>query len=431
MRIAILNWSSRKVGGIETHLSALIPGLLALGHEVGFCFEVDKPVESVQINLPRDVQSWCVSTLGIRQGLQALRDWQPDVVYTHKLDSPELEAEALGIAPAVFFAHDFQGMCISGTKTHQFPLTQPCDRRLGAACLAHYFPHRCGGLNPITMMQLYRSQTRRMELLQQYGAVVTHSDYMRSELIKHGVSPQRAYSFPFLVDTQLALSSERDHEPFPSGDSSGQEEARRFEKKSQVQLVFSGRMEQLKGGQILLAALPEVQRALGKKVRVVFAGEGRKRGNWEGQAAGLQSQHAALEIEFVGWLDQTRLALLFDQSDLIVVPSLWPEPFGLAGPEAGLRGVPAAAFAVGGIPRWLEDGVNGHLAPGDPPTAAGLADAIIRCLESAETYAQLRRRAAILAGQFSVECHLANLMTIFKNVVAQKSASLEKLPACV
>ena len=72
--------------------------------------------------------------------------------------------------------------------------------------------------------------------------------------------------------------------------------------------------------------------------------------------------------------------LLFQESDLLVVPSIWPEPFGQVGPEAGLYGVPVAAFAVGGTPSWLTDGVNGLLAAGDPPTAAGLAESIVGCL---------------------------------------------------
>ena len=50
-------------------------------------------------------------------------------------------------------------------------------------------------------------------------------------------------------------------------------------------------------------------------------------------------------------------------SRLLVVPSVWPEPFGSVGMAAARCGVPAAAFAVGGIPQWLHDGVNGHLAP--------------------------------------------------------------------
>ena len=68
------------------------------------------------------------------------------------------------------------------------------------------------------------------------------------------------------------------------------------------------------------------------------------------------------------------------RADLLVVPSLWPEPFGLVGLEAARHRLPVAAFAVGGIPDWLRPGVNGYLAPGDPPTPGGLADAIIACL---------------------------------------------------
>ena len=79
--------------------------------------------------------------------------------------------------------------------------------------------------------------------------------------------------------------------------------------------------------------------------------------------------------------------------DVVVMPSLWPEPFGLVGLEANRRGVPVVAFATGGIPEWLHDGVNGCLAPGDPPTADGLADALIRCIRSLESSDALIRRA--------------------------------------
>jgi glycosyltransferase involved in cell wall biosynthesis len=79
----------------------------------------------------------------------------------------------------------------------------------------------------------------------------------------------------------------------------------------------------------------------------------------------------------------------------------------------GLRGVPVAAFAVGGIPEWLTDGVNGHLAPGDPPTSAGLARAIAKCLESPLNYERLRRGALEMARQFTGGGHLAALSEIF------------------
>jgi hypothetical protein len=48
----------------------------------------------------------------------------------------------------------------------------------------------------------------------------------------------------------------------------------------------------------------------------------------------------------------------------------------------------AAGFAASGISEWLIDGVNGYLAPGSPPTPAGLAEAIVKCLQDRSLHAQ-------------------------------------------
>ena len=94
------------------------------------------------------------------------------------------------------------------------------------------------------------------------------------------------------------------------------------------------------------------------------------------------------------------------------MPSLWPEPFGLVGLEAGQHKVPVAAFAVGGIPEWLRPGINGYLAPGDPPTSNGLADAIVACLKDAELYARLREGAGRIAAEFDFERHVDALIRV-------------------
>ena len=97
------------------------------------------------------------------------------------------------------------------------------------------------------------------------------------------------------------------------------------------------------------------------------------------------------------------------------MPSLWPEPFGLVGLEAARHRLPVAAFAVGGIPDWLRPGVNGYLAPGDPPTARGLADAIIACLKDPETHARLRDGAGRVAAEFSLDRHMDALMRVLND----------------
>ena len=119
-----------------------------------------------------------------------------------------------------------------------------------------------------------------------------------------------------------------------------------------------------------------------------------------------------LDAEFPGWVEGRAREELLRAADLVAVPSLWPEPFGLVGIEAGCFGVPAAAFAVGGISEWLEAGVNGELAPGDPPTAGGLAEALVRALRDPEHHARLRLGSWRAAGRFGLRAHVEGLERI-------------------
>ena len=58
------------------------------------------------------------------------------------------------------------------------------------------------------------------------------------------------------------------------------------------------------------------------------------------------------------------------------MPSLWAEPFGLLGIEAGCVGLPAAGYAVGGIPDWLVPGETGESGSSGQMVVAELAAAI-------------------------------------------------------
>lgn len=272
------------------------------------------------------------------------------------------------------------------------------------------------------MLKLYNLQARRLENLHRYKAIVTHSDHMLAELIKHGLSPLRAYNFPYYVQPAYAKEkAERSllptASPLPSQTEKMISELPTTQAGEQLHLLFSGRMEFLKGGHVFIEALPAVAAALEKPLLVTFAGDGRERRSLERQAERIRSPE--LEFEFVGWVERPRIEAILQSCDLLVVPSLWPEPFGLVGPEAGQYGVPVAAFDVGGIHDWLVDGVNGYLASGEPPTSAGLAQAIIKCLRDPTVHARLRTGAIEVSQQFNIKNHLAALLEVFHSVALQ------------
>jgi glycosyltransferase involved in cell wall biosynthesis len=414
VRIAAVNSHRALIGGAETYLDTVIPALAAAGHQIAFFSESGSSPSSQRIRLPESAPAWCASEMGLPQALAALEGWRSDIIYVHGMNDLQAAARMIQIAPTVFFAHGYQGTCISGYKMFAAPRPRPCARRFGWRCFVHYYPHRCGGLNPLRMWDDYQKQSARLGLMHRYAAIVTASAHMRAEFVYHGLPAQRVHTL------RLPVALRR----FRSSDAATMQAV--LSEDRELRLLFVGRMTGLKGGPIMLDALPLVAASLSRPLAVTFVGDGPDRMRWEQKARQAGAANTNLNIEFTGWLNSSQVDQRMLKSDLLVMPSTWPEPFGLVGVEAGLRGLPAAAFAIGGIPEWLSDGVNGRLARGDPPSAAGLARAIVECVRDAAELARLGAGARELAIRFDLNEHIDALLTIFENVIGVSAAALAR-----
>jgi glycosyltransferase involved in cell wall biosynthesis len=416
VRVAIANCFHRLVGGVETYLQQLAPELLRNGCEIAFFSETNElDTRPAIIAAPAlgDVPVWCISELGAGAAFAALRKWRPDVIYVHGIQDVAVEAELLATAPSVFYAHNYTGTCISGRKSFRTPTIEPCGRRFGAACLAYYYARRCGGLNPVTMWQDYRTQEARLLNLRRYRAIVTSSEHMRREYIKHGFAADSVHLVRLPI-TEHKL-------PTPSSRTT-------IDRSRELRLLFAGRMVFEKGGEILIAALRRVASLTGRSVQLDLVGDGYERPAWEKLAHQVMQQNSNVRTIFHPWMESADLAAAFDSADLLVVPSVWPEPFGLTGPEAGLHSVPAAAFAVGGIPEWLHDGVNGHLADAHPCGPYGLAAAIAECVRDEAHYALLRDGAYRMASQFKLSDHVSRLLEILSAALLTSPVISREVP---
>jgi glycosyltransferase involved in cell wall biosynthesis len=413
MRIAVCNTFGRFLGGIESYLGRVIPALAQGRHELAMLFETDSPTAHPLLPIPG--RAWFVSAIGVAQTLRELYDWRPDIIYTHAMSDTGFERSVIETAPAVHFSHDYSATCISGAKAFAFPNTRWCSRRFGAQCLVNYFPRRCGGSSPSTMWRNYRRCVNRLELMRGYRRIFVASQKMRREYRQHGFEASRLELVKYPITEISARIARTD-----SGTGTVRSSDDRWGVRSNaVHLLFAGRMVRLKGGEILLRALPSATQTLGRPLKLTLAGDGPAKADWEAQARVMCAQNPLITVEFTGWLGQSDLLKLIAACDLLVVPSLWPEPFGMIGPEAGAVGLPAAAFAVGGIPEWLHDGINGFLAPANPPSAAGLAAAVAKCLADPLLYQRLRQGAQREAMKFSLQRHVARLLEIFTQVAAE------------
>jgi glycosyltransferase involved in cell wall biosynthesis len=397
MRILIANEALTGGGGVETYLATLVPGLQAAGHEVGVLHDNPASETGPQRIAPETTWRAGVHDEGLERAMGRVRAFAPDICFSHNMRTLAIDARLADEWPVVKMMHGHFGTCVSGQKAFAFPAVAACTRVFGPGCLAHYLPRRCGQASPFVMMRQYSWGSRQRSLFDRYRAVVVASRFMRAEYVRAGIAEDRVHAIPLFAPPHLAGDGSADG-PRP------------------IDVAFLGRMTLLKGPGLLIDAAAHAAARLGRRVSIVFAGEGPERDRLARLAA-----PPGVDARFPGWLHPAERDRLLHEAAVLAVPSQWPEPFGLVGLEAGVFGTPAVAFDAGGIADWLEDGENGRLI--DPALGAhGLGDAITDVLGDSDLRRRLGAGARAAAARFSLDAHLRALTTVLRQAAAATAA---------
>lgn len=152
-----------------------------------------------------------------------------------------------------------------------------------------------------------------------------------------------------------------------------------FQRSNVLTILFVGRLERVKGVEILAQAIPSVLKRV-PSAHFVFIGDDllSERGN--SQRAELEKflkqANALAQVEFLGGVTQEILLDGYRRADICVVPSLLYESFSYTAAQAMAFGKPIVASRIGGIPETVDDGVSGILC--EPGNVAEFADALVR-----------------------------------------------------
>lgn len=157
-------------------------------------------------------------------------------------------------------------------------------------------------------------------------------------------------------------------------------------------VLFIGEIRTIKGPDILIEAIPPVEQALGRPIRVVIVGEGRELENCRALAARLG---LAGRVEFRPAMPAREA---FALARVVVVPSR-AEAFPYIVLEALAARRPVIAGAVGGIPEIFGPRSAALVAPEVQPLAARLAAA----LADPEAFAAAMPGAAELRRRFAAD----------------------------
>ena len=383
------DWSPN--GGVATYTRDLAGELCAGGHEVSVVHAdpaappLGRGVREVLVAGFADYAS-ASDQARAQVVLDSLAPLAPDVVHVQGNNNFALEAGLRRLYATVKTLHTYD-FCPAGGKFH-FLSQRPCRHATSALCVPRMVYKRCLlSRRPSIIWSQYRRVVDANANNAAYAAVIVASAHVRQQALATGYPPQQVRVLPYFTIPP----------PMPPGPP-----------ERPGTILFCGRIVPEKGLALLLRALAR----LDVSWRLIVAGDG------------FASRHAkrladrlglADRVTFRGWADRQTLRALYAEATVVVVPSLWPEPFGIVGIEAMAHARPVVAFAVGGIPEWMEDGVTGFLVR--PYDLDALADRLRACLESPALARALGERGrARVEAQFSASQHLEGLIAIYQDL---------------
>jgi glycosyltransferase involved in cell wall biosynthesis len=308
--------------------------------------------------------------------------YSPDAVWIHNWpDSGDFAGLSRCGFPLGRMVHDHAMYCMRHYKYH--PLTRRnCTRPASGACLfpCLAFLQRGSGAFPVRFASL-GAKLAEIRANRGLDLLVVASGFMRGELVKNGFADERIAVLPPVPPEAAARAADGGGEP--------------------GRILYCGQVVRGKGVDLLLRALHGLEGAW----HLALAGQGSALDDCRRLMAELGLTD---RVTLHGHLGPDELAAQYRAAQFVVVPSAWQEPFGMVGVEAMRQGRPVVAFAVGGIPDWLEDGRNGLLVPeGDVPA---LRSAMARMLADPAMCRRMGEAGGELAAtRFSFARYIASL----------------------
>lgn len=182
-------------------------------------------------------------------------------------------------------------------------------------------------------------------------------------------------------------------------------------------LLVVGMLTENKGQIQLVKALGRLVDAVPDAV-VHFAGRGDRISRRIEEVAA--EQYLSERIVLHGYVGREELYALLRQCQIVVLPTVWPEPFGRVPLEAALARRPVVSFAVGGLRETIVNGETGIIVP---PNDMGAMIAAIRKLSTSPAMRVRMGEAAQrhVAANYSVESTRTRLGELWQELLSQGS----------
>jgi glycosyltransferase involved in cell wall biosynthesis len=392
------------LGGMEVHIDLISRGLAQLRNKVSILTTAHP--NDYDIEDHEGVRTYFIR--GTPSGRYRRAWWIKSIQTFHKLHSSEpvnlvLSESAGGEAYASLSSQSYQSI----------PLVTVMHGTFADEIRTKWQLFLQGEWNNLSLGRIpfiyYRYLAWRKHI-ERANAIISVSHELADTIVQqYAISPSRIHVIPNGVNTQQ-------FQPMP-------EERRKLRNdlglsENSRLLLFVGRLEREKGGEIALLAFQQILKECSQDVRLLILGEGKYRYEMENIASKLG---LGWKVSFCGYVPQKELSRYYAAGDVLLFPTIRLEGLPFVILEALSSGIPIVASRIGGIPTAIEDGQDGLLIrPGDSDALARKTLRILKDNQLATQLSTQSRKKAVHG--FSQDQMVEDTIQVFEQCLRYKKA---------
>jgi glycosyltransferase involved in cell wall biosynthesis len=373
-------------GGIAVHAARSVAALRSSGCRVTVVTGM-APTDTETVVLP-ELAAGQIGDAAVGRVRHEALARGAQIVHLHGLGSARAVRALRDTVATVVSAHGWAG-CAPGTR--YFGAGRECRRRHGHGCVAHMLVSNCKHTwDPRSTLSSYRETSDRLDALRAADVTVVYSRAVSAHLSDNGVA--NVHVIPLSVAVPDAPP------PYPRG---------------APRVTFVGRLSAAKGVSVLLASAGRFD------AHIDVVGDG-----WQRRALERSALRRGLgdRVTFHGWRSAGEIRAVHAAAHVAVVPSLWPEPFGMVGIEAMSQGRPVVASSSGGVGDWLEHERTGLIVPPGNPEKLGAAIAVLLSRREASRAMGLEGHR-VVRERFTDDAHVAALLAVYGSVIRARESA--------
>lgn len=340
-------YRSENASGENLSVNAEISALRDLGWDIELVSADSDLIADGHVPLRQVATRPVYSNRAVKRVREAIRRFHPNVALVENvfpLLSPwvirTLQSANVPVAAGV---RSYRMWCATSSM---FRDGAYCDDCVGSLSNLPAIRHACYHESRLRTVPMAASITVHRSTFRSLDAYLPVTEHVRHELIRAGMPAERIVVRPNFVDDPGP--------PSPVEPGAG--------------FVFGGRLTAEKGVDLMIEAWKRSEVWREMPLRIAGSGE----------LAHLLTADPTYRIEALGLLDNSTMMRIVEQSSVMVVPSVWPEPFGRGVIEAAARGRASLVTDSGGLPSLVEDGTTGWVSA---PDVSSLAAAFRRAAD--------------------------------------------------